>query len=261
MTKVPLFDEQALNALNRSIKSNLDYYRNKDKKWAESFLREKGFVPDGMITFPTVHLEYSEEFADDYRNAVKLHKELKFDNHAQASSGLIWTFISLDNLDYLVQRWPLPSDDDKAVDRIYERYCFKWISSKRKLARGWAAALWRIADLTYDKDRKNPYELTEEAFRNSDMIQHITDRAPFMNRDVTTSLLEYSLRRRKDGNPLKKEEYQDVGVFLNAVAGSVRIDILSKEEIRKIIEDYFDWRNINSQQTHPESDGEFLQSS
>ncbi len=245
MTKIPLFNEEALDVLWDNVQATLDHYRNGDRGWAVKFLKEKGYEPDGYLDFATVHLQYENEstkLAVDFKNAKMLHQKLRFDDRAQASNGLIWTFISLDNLPYLLKRWPLPESDEKAVEVIRTRYIYPWTPSKSQFRRSWIASLWRVADLTFDKDRKDPYELTEEAFMNSDMIQSLTDRLPFMNRQVTSTLLEYSLKRRQEGNGLSKADYQDVAVFINALAGSIRIDSLSSEDMRKRIEDFFRWR-------------------
>ena len=245
MVKIPIYSEEAFTTFLANIKENVDNYRESKTGWIEEYLADKGYKPSGYEEFPAVRLTYNPKnrSKSDYDNAIKLYTSLRFIDKFQASNGMYWTFLSLHNLNYLNLRNKIAKDDNKAAEDILRMFCCPWNPSKRELARCTLSSLWRIVDLTVDDSRgdNKRFELTEEAFRNSDMMQSLTDRVPFMNRNVTRGVLQYSLSCRKDNHELDKLDYQQIAVHINSIAGSVRIDMMSETEIYEICETFMDW--------------------
>jgi len=242
--KIPIYTEESFEFFLNNIKQNMDYIREGRVDWVESFMSEHGHQPVSYESFPALKLRYDpkDRAATDYQCAIELHTKISFVDKFQASNGMYWTMLSMHYLPYLNSRNKLSDDDSKAAEEVLIYYCCPWNPGKRNLARCTLSSLWRIADLTVDNSRGDKrYELTKEAFQNTDMMQSLTDRIPFINRNVTRGVLQFSLHRRKDGNELDKIDYQQMAVHINSVAGTTRIDMLSESDVFDLCTSFMDW--------------------
>lgn len=243
--RLQIYSEKSFEYLLNSIKANLDSIRNSDYGWVDRFMSESGQKPIGEFAFSDLKLVYDpkDRAGTDYKSAVELYTKLSFIDKFQSSNGMFWTIVSMRYLDYLNSRNRISDDDTKAARDVLRYYCCPWNPGKRDLARCTLSSLWRIVDLTVD-DSRGPdkrFDLTREAFQNSDMMQSLTDRIPFMNRDIVRGVLEFSLSRRRNGQELDKLDYQQLAVHINSVAGTTRIDMLSTSDVFSLCESFMDW--------------------
>ncbi len=243
-TKIPIYSEKSFDFLLNNIKPNLDKIRNAESGWVEKFMSEHDHHPTSHESFPALKLRYDpkDRATSDYQSAIELYTKITFIDKFQASNGMYWTVLSMSYLDYLNSRNKISDDDSKAADQVLKYYCCPWNPGKRDLARCTLSSLWRIVDLTIDDSRgDNRYELTKEAFQNTDMMQSLTDRIPFINREVTRGVLQFSLYRRKNSIELDKLDYQQLAVHINSVAGTSRIDMLTESDVFDMCSSFMDW--------------------
>lgn len=245
MMNIPNIERPAHDIIINTVRLNLDRYRGSDDNWLLDFWASRGYeLPSGSLEVDRVKLDVDlANPCNDADNAIRLYKGLKI-SPAIASSGMFWTIYSHDMLGYLKKRWPLTGNDDDDEKMIRSKYVYDWEAGKRELGRGGLSSLWWSVHLTIDYARADAYELTREAMVQSDVISQIRDRSStLMNREVTKAVLEYSLRRRKEGNPLSRAEFRALTTYLNALGKSIRIDAMGGEEFRRTIEAFFVWYN------------------
>ncbi len=243
--KISLYSEKSFEFFLSNIKGNLDNIRGAVPGWVDRFMSENNQKPIGEFSFPDLKLKYDpkDRPGSDYKCAVELYTKLKFIDKFQSSNGMIWTMISMNYLDYLNARNKIAESDTEATADILKNFCCPWNPGKRDLARCTLSSLWRIVDLTVD-DSRGPdkrFDLTREAFKNTDMMQSLTDRVPFMNREVVRGVLEFSLSRSRLGNELDKIDYQQLAVHINSVAGTTRIDMLNASDVFNLCSAFMDW--------------------
>ncbi|AMH94055.1 hypothetical protein AR505_0334 [methanogenic archaeon ISO4-H5] len=257
--KIPIVSQEDLDFFIASIPKNVDHYLNNDKGWAVSFLEDNGRKVRGYMEVEAVDLIYTsrnEQNENDANNAIALHKALsgKFDN-AEMSAGAFWTFYALHHLEYLNRRSGLAKYKDKsavegeedinstskAVNRIRTKYCVKWDPSMKELGDCLLPILYRVADLTYDPGREDPYELTRLAFKNSDIKLRITQTLAFFSKSVVVGILTYVYERNKAGYSVGSAEAQAICAHINAVSGNLRIDTMTSDEVYDLIVKFKEW--------------------
>jgi len=245
MTTIPDIDREAHDLILNNVRINLRKYRGFDYNWLFDFWRERNFnLPVGGADVKVIDLEVDSEKSsrNDFENAITLYQKLNI-SPAMASSGAFWMIYSHSMLDYLRNRWPLTGDDDDDIKTITNKYLCEWSPSKRTLSRGGLSGLWWGVHMTVDHSREDPYELTREAMLDRDVISNILDRpSTLMNLEITKVMLEFSLKRRGDGCPLKRDDFRALMIYLNAIGGSVRIDAMNRQELKEIIDKFFEWR-------------------
>lgn len=244
MVKIPIFPDEANDVLYANIADNLHHYREGDCdiNWIIDYLKKKEYEPVGEIEVDDITLTHDpkDRANCDAKNAIAISRAIQFQNSSLATNPSFWTIYSATKTSYLNKRWPLEEDDKKAIDTIKSRYMCRSEPAKRILGRTWLSTLWRVTNLTKQPGDR-PYLLTTEAFQNTDMLQNLTDRTPFMDKNLVKTVLNYSLDRRQFGQPLRKEHYQSLGVYFNTIAGNVRIDILTTSDYSKLINAWDEW--------------------
>ena len=257
--KIPIVGQKDLEFFNASISKNVDHYLNNDKDWAITFLEDNGCKIKGYLEVESANLIYTSRndvSENDALNAIALHKALSGTlNNAETSAGAFWTFYALHHLEYLNRRSGLAKYKDKsavegeedinstskAVARIGKKYCARWDPSMKELGDCILPSLYRVADLTYDPSRNDPYELTKLAFKNADIKLRFTQTLAFFSRSVIVGILTYVYERNKDGYNVGSEEAQAICAHINAVSGNLRIDTMTPDEVYDLIVKFKVW--------------------
>jgi hypothetical protein len=93
--------------------------------------------------------------------------------------------------------------------------------------------LWWYGYLTYDENRKNPWELTETLLSRADLAVGITERALGCNANIRTAVLEF-LSENPD---IKNSEAstRELIVKLNLVGGVKNLPFLEITEIKELL--------------------------
>jgi len=177
----------------------------------------------------------------DFENARTIHEAYKKMTRTEASDTRIWTYLShVTFWGYMKKRCPAgtwPEEDKKKKKYILEHWFLNGLSS-RTLTRQNIAMLWWGAHLTYDPQRKNPYELTEELFSMLDYTRTLLSLVQGRNNNFTRALLEYVIENKKLFEKAKESKIRLLTKKLNYRGGYTLMPTLSKPEIKKILDLY-----------------------
>lgn len=185
--ELKVFQQSYVDKLYREVSStnNCDGYKLDSFPYEEKFPEgttalyiDKGFTLDGN--------------KNDLENTKALYSQLKTMNTTQASDERFWTYLThVVFWRYMRERWPAEkAQDGKELGRIKDRY-FLRSPNIESLTRNGIARLWWYGYLTYDKNRENPFELTEILLKRADLSVGITERAIGSNRNIRIAILEF----------------------------------------------------------------------
>lgn len=245
---MPLFimRENFVDRLRLSVRGNERRYKQ-NKPWVDEFADGSSWFIKTTIE-PTGKLELVPPDGDDLKdieNAILLHKALSFLTPLQARDPRLWTRLAhVEHWAYMRKRWDVEryGDDQGKTERfIISRY-FVAQNQSRALLRNGIARLWWYSRITFDPDRKNPYELTEVLLSQLDITQQILERNLGRASQVTTGFLEFLLRHRKEllgSGDGKRAQIRHLAKHLNLYGGTTLLDCLSRTDIIAVLEDEY----------------------
>jgi hypothetical protein len=238
--------ETFVDRLRMSIRENERRYRQ-NTPWLEDFadgaswLINTGLEPAGKFEL----LEPQEDDLKDIENSIRLHKALGFLTPVQARDPRLWTrLIHVEFWPYMRKRWNVErfgSDASKAERFILNRY-FIAQNQSRALLRNGIARLWWYSKITYDPERKNPYELTGVLLDQLDITQQILERNLGRATHVTNGFLEFLSRHRKEllgSGDVKRGQIRHLAKHLNLYGGTTLLDCLSRTDIIAVLEEEY----------------------
>lgn len=226
----------ALDFLRNEIPNNVPLYNSQDK-WIDKYFEDKGIENYSFstgITVPDIELTIGGS-ETDYENAVKVYNVFKDRlTSVQASDLRLWAYLAHSVYwKYMRRRWAinLQSDDDnedagnKLVSRIGARYFFNTSKGKAFVRQGIARLYWS-AYLTYnEKNKDNPYELTEYFLSKQDIFTVSAERS--LARDKTLFLS--ALKILKKHGDLTRSQIRRYFLALNQAGGVIVFDSLSSD--------------------------------
>lgn len=231
-------DELTSEVQQSNIKEyfNEDYFSNSDKN-------PPGKSVIQLNTNIELRLPSSNIENNDIENSQIIYNELKSLNETQASDPRLWTYLThMTFWKYMRKRWPVEKFEDEAeellddlstknrqINFILTRY-FLLTPNRRRLLRNGISRLWWYAHLTYDKNRKDPYELTKVLLSHQDIAQNLLERSLGSNKQVLSSILNFL----KDNQSLSREEIREMIKEINLVGGVKNLHILDENEITKV---------------------------
>lgn len=243
--KLRLLNDSALRALKRDIHSNLNNYQHEDSRWIETYLEEKGNTFVSKIDDTDVDLlipsdENRKEF--DGINAARIHSAFPGITAAIATDERLWATLCHGKFyAFMKARWPIETfQRTQTLDGIVlQRYFFFRNDPRKSLERNGLSRLWLSADMTYDPDRENPYELTDVMLQNTNFVFHLFGRKFSSNKTILQGTLEAILLLEKEyGKPVSKTPIKEYSRRLNLVGGASLLDLWSKEEAIKNAYDF-----------------------
>lgn len=150
----------------------------------------------------------------------------------QASDPRLWTYLThVTYWKYMKKRWPF-SDAKKPFNRIRDRYFLRSLKLET-LTRNGLSRLWWYGFLTYDENRKNPWELTETLLSRADLAVGITERALGCNANIRIAVLEFLSENPDIKN--SEDATRELIVKLNLIGGVKNLAFLEVIEIKEIL--------------------------
>lgn len=230
MKKIKFLTEDSIEFLK---KNSTELYREvilSGEKTLEEFMGDAGKIKETPFDIEDFVLEMGQpagkEPLTDAENVQRVYSHMKALSDSQASDERIWIAYTLqEQIAYMRYRWKANSADD-----MLNRYFFNY-SKNRSLFRNGIARLWWIGRVTYDEKREDPFELTKFLCNHQDFIETICGRSTFNNPVVqraTLNALYDVLRDRKADN---REIIREIAKYVNLLAGTFILDMLSYEEI------------------------------
>jgi Family of unknown function (DUF6339) len=233
-----IFTEPFVAVLRARIFEHLSFYAAADP-WALSI----NYAGQKTIT---TKIRLSEAFNlapptdsgrnNDAQNAAILHRLLPDLTRAQATDERLWARLThCECWQYMRLRWPIErfEDDEKAKRFIKSRY-FLEQAQGRSLLRNGLARLWWSAHLTFDRQRDNPYELTEILLSRLDIAATVLERSLGRSPAVLTGFLDFlrlNGQRLLTGGDRSRAEIRALAKALNLYGGLNLLDTHSEESI------------------------------
>lgn len=178
----------------------------------------------------------------DLENSMRVHRSLPKLSRLQARDPRLWTRLAhVECWEYMIKRWPVGQNGENEksqINKVLSRY-FVRQSQSRALLRNGISRLWWIAELTFDPMRDNPYELTSVLLSTLDITQTIMERNFGRSNSIATAFLEIIQLRRDlllDQGNASRMRVRKLGKFINMQGGMSVIDMLKKDEIKRLLE-------------------------
>lgn len=170
-------------------------------------------------------------YKKDFENTKIIYNAFRSINPTQASDPRFWTYLThVDFWEYMKYRWPVKSASDK-LKFIAERYLLRSINL-RTLTHNGISRLWWFGHLTYDKNRTDPWELTEILLRSQDLPTSLFERALGSNRNIRIGVLEFF---KENPQLITSKSIQEILRVLNLVGGVKNLAFLEIEEVKSIL--------------------------
>lgn len=203
----------------------------------------KSTLATGVEVVEPVCLDFPENGnLKDTENAICFHKALRHLTPLQARDPRLWTRMThVDFWQYMRLRWPVEKhmgNEGRAVRFVESRY-FVPQSQSRALLRNGIARLWWTAQLSYDADRDNPYELTAVLLSTLDITQQIVERGMSRANNIIKGFLEFLHRNSSTlliGGDKNRTRIRRLAKHLNMHGGVCILDLLSQSEIMHILD-------------------------
>lgn len=212
------------------------YYSAKFEPDSKSILIRQDINDPGEIKLkkPNI-LGYRE-----YENAVLLFNAYKNLTREQASDGRFWAFLThVKFMDYMIhKRLPQKTEEESLKKSQILQHWFVYPVNAKNLLRNDIALLWWGAYLTYDKDRKDPFELTKELFSMADYTRTLLPSIQGRNNIFTKALLEYVIKNKNLFSKYKEGKVRKLMEKLNFHGGYTILANLTIKELFEIFDKY-----------------------
>lgn len=214
----------------------LNYYKKLDYDSIKQIFDEPGVLIESDFEFDFTPLNLEGNTID---NIKIIWESLKNLSPAVAANEKLW--VALENtyyLDYHLNDFRTSSG--KLKDENYKARTIFTRSKKRSLMMNNLSILWWVAYYTYDKKQDNPYYYTEFFVRNQyrgDAIAFFSSNI-LSNKEMVFGILDALIElEQKNIIKINRYAFTNSNKILNQIGGVRIIDMLSREEIKKIIID------------------------
>jgi len=215
-----LFKSTYVENLRRGVESGdlTDFYKSD----VFEYDRDKVFFNPEIIR-PDVQLRMPDgDNFFDRENARLLHEAYRDLTPLQASDIRFWTYLAhADLYPYMAKRWPAVQNGTATnAEKYIVDHWFISTPAQPNLLRHGLAGLWWAAQLSYDGERENPYELTGVLYRQLDLATRTLGTYKLARyRPAVHGILEFML----DNDPLFRDRFEAKQRFvtkhLNQVGG------------------------------------------
>jgi hypothetical protein len=240
LPRLVIFKGVFLERLRKDLHKNVGFYDEPDSWLLGSGDPTQRYLETGIDFKDSLDLvEPQGSDLGDAENAVRLHKALGHLSRLQARDPRLWARLThIELWSYMRKRWRVERfTGDKAVRFVESRY-FVVQAQGRALLRNGAARLWWSAQLSYDGDRSDPYELTRVLFHYLDITQSILERNLGRSSTVTTAFLGFLLENQDPllkGGDLNRKRIRGLAKYLNLHGGFCLLDVLLREQITDLL--------------------------
>jgi hypothetical protein len=236
--KVNFLKERALRELKSQIKDNLDLYR-KDGfalRFADPFYWFASEVELDESALKKMKLPDEQKNLFEVENCIAVYSALKGLTPSEATEERLWAYITHTVLlDYARARWPIPSDDTKAVKHIAAHF---FASDQRGLERDNAVSrLWWMSHLCSRVQKLKLEESLKILLHKSDVRQQVVER-PTTSQSVEVFSAIIRILGKSYHTPEQKlferETWRRFMVRLNGLGGYRLLDALDAAAVEGI---------------------------
>lgn len=230
MNNVEILSEDKIISLKTNIESVLkEIEKTSDNSWIKDFFKEENPFTKSRILVEDFDLDMSTEDPSDtdFENAKRLFSKLRI-TESQACDERLWMGLTFNKFyKYMLYRYK-PN-----INSLKNKWFYQDTAYKAQIFRQGLSMLWWYAYITYDeKNKANPYELTEFAFNHKDFLISVYSRNFCGSKSVTLGLIRALRDFEKDGGYINsKAIYNGIVKYLSFLGGAYIIDIMSEKEI------------------------------
>lgn len=231
--------EDALDELKINIIGNIDKYKS-DEYWLDSFFdgTQWNFPSNVRIEPVDLFLPQSSTMHFDYENTKKVYTALKGLTVSQATDERLWAYLTHKPFwTYMKKRWPVEiySKKERPEEGIKKRYFFM-ANRDRALFHNGISRLWWYGHVSYDQQRKDPFELTKILLSKQDIAKNLLERSFSRNPDITKTILSVLHDWEKEGKPpIRRKAFRKLMIYINQLGGVTILDLLDKTELILLI--------------------------
>lgn len=177
----------------------------------------------------------------DLDNCKIIYEAMKTMDPIQATDYRIWIYLThVPFWSYVRKRRPIETQPKNKMREYVLRHWFVDGINAKNLLRNDISSFWWCGYLTYDKSRKNPYELTEELYSMLDYTRHLLPGKQGRNKEFVHAILEFVIENRSLFSTYKEEKVRFLMRKSNYVAGYKVLASLSKDQIKSLFLSYSD---------------------
>ncbi|QWT53579.1 DUF6339 family protein [Eubacterium sp. MSJ-33] len=242
-----ILDIDSLNLLKDKacITLCLNKYKNyNNNSWIQDVCGKNPFINTKYTDLPEIIFDMSKDkpIDTDFENVKRVYDTLNFLSDSNASEERLWAALCLGSgYNYVQYRWPT-----QTVENVLQHYFFGF-GGRRSLNRNAIARLWWIGRLTYDKERKDHYELTKFVCNHSDYIMHFMERNTSNNIHILRPFIEAIMDAHTKGYNINTDDVGFLSKYLNQLGGMYILDFVSEDWIKnKISKKIESLKNINT---------------
>lgn len=245
---VHFMKQDALIQLKTNVEENATYYSKPTNEWISSVVDIDNPFAEYKLQFDDFQLNYDINMQNsskiDVENAIILYSAMKNISDTQATDERLWAGLChCDFWEYLHYRWYEGNNRRSKSSNIASRYFLSSSSGlRRSLFLNSLSKLWWLSRLTYDKNRKDPYELTryfENDFSTKSLILFSSNY--MSNMEISKGLISALIQLENDGYTLpgqKRNVYYRASQYLNVLGGTHILDYFCEEEIKERVLKY-----------------------
>ncbi len=230
--RIKLIPEATLEALKESVADNLQQYRN-----GIPFSFEDAIDTKLEVDMPAISMDKASDGKTDTQNVQIVFEAFKSLPLPIIRDERFWAHLThVEFAEYTRSRWPLPSDDEKAVKRVESRY---FASSDRSIEnRNAMSRLYWIGYVAnrYPGDLRSTIEVITH---QQDVTLNFIERpgvlqVPAVFNALVSRLIE---SRATDQVLLGRNTFREALKQLNLACGSAFVEALPDERVAAIVDE------------------------
>lgn len=243
-------DEGVAN-LKNNFTVNLPHYKSKDNKIFLNYLKDNNYLLESAYECNDFFsdLKYSKDSNHlDLENIKTVYSAMKDIPASVAFDERLWVGMTHTIMwEYIKKRRKEEAFDyngKNQQDKIYNSFfTYTKHGKKRGTFVNCVSRLWWAGYLSYDEDNKeNPFELTEQICKTgfSSTIVLLSSSNILSRKETIIAVLSVTKKRREAGYIITRNDLVGAVKYLNLVAGITLLDLLGRDEIEEMIDDYYD---------------------
>lgn len=167
---------------------------------------------------------------DDFATAKEIYQAYELVTPLLASLPDLWVYLAhVDLFPYVQKRWPKIFDKD-----VEEQYVLNHWHENSHFMRTTFAGLWWHTYLTYDKERENPFELTETLFKSQDFrTLRFGELGLIRHRPAMIGVLEFLIENPEITQSAFDARGQYISRYFNLLGGTKQLSYMNKDYFKK----------------------------
>lgn len=242
--KLRILRDSTVAALRKAIADNIETYRSGGFSFLDLDATQYHELPISpqVGALEMLKVPVGEEF-HEVENCLAVHGYLSELTPYDARDERLWCHLTHTVLlDYVRARWPIPSDDEKAVAHIETHF---FARTNRQIERDNAASrLWWMSHLCTRVSGIDQKEALEAFLFRADVRANIIERPTIAQSTNVFSVILRGLVKSAAGKKtlFERKAFRAIMMELNSIGGFRLLDVLPEPEIRKIFDSVLETR-------------------